>query len=196
MNSNDILNLITKFDWSKLNNIFGCAHSSIIGFLSYEWINISKENTVLDGAPSPLVGTSRKGQRNADLLLCNNKKPIIPVEVETQVSKYQSKIETIGQYVKNFPHIEFGFMVLTNLTTGTKKYQHNWDELKKYSKDHNLPIVLISIIKKKIGFTNIDDWSTLLKRNDYSAWEITEIDYYIYDKNKTILENKIWTKTI
>lgn len=92
MNSKDIAELIKRFKWQKLNKIYGCAHSSIIGFIAYEWLNISNSNTILDGAPSPITGNGRRYQQNSDLLLCKDKKPFIPIEVETQVDKYKKKI--------------------------------------------------------------------------------------------------------
>jgi len=40
----------------------------------------------LDGAPSPVIGAKRQGQKYADLILCKRNQPFIVVEVETLVS--------------------------------------------------------------------------------------------------------------
>jgi len=195
MNSQEIFNLINKFDWSKLNKIYGCAHSSIIGFFCYEWLSISDDNSVLDGAPSPIIGkeNGRKGQKNSDLLLCKNSKPFIPIEVETDVKKYISKFETLVDYINNFESIEFGILYMTNLTNGAAKYKHNWDDLKKKVYENKYPMVLISSEKNKINFESQSKWSELLKRNDYSPWEIVNIDCYVYDTTCCIVKN-IWKK--
>ncbi len=196
MNSQEIFDLIKKFDWNKLNKIYGCAHSSIIGFLSYEWLSLSKENSVLDGAPSPITGIAggRKGQKNSDLLLCKNSEPFIPVEVETQVTKYETKLDSLNDYIEKFNSIEFGLLYMTNLTNGNKKYKHNWDNIKEKIYRENNCIALVSAEKEKINFENQNEWSKLLKRNDYSQWEIVNIDCCIFDCDRC-LEGNIWGKT-
>lgn len=83
MEVKEIEDLLKAFRWNTLQRMYGCAHSSIIGFISTEWINLSSKNSILDGAPSPKTGKGRLGQKNADILLCRGDKPIIPVEVET-----------------------------------------------------------------------------------------------------------------
>jgi len=194
MNSQEIFDLINKFDWSKLNKIYGCAHSSIIGFLSYEWLSLAEDNSVLDGAPSPIIkGGGRTGQKNADLLLCKNNFPLIPVEVETQVEKYNFKLETLFDYKIAFDSIEFGLLYMTNLTNGATRYKHNWDDLKKKVYGNKYPLVLISSEKSKINFESQNEWSKLLKRNDYAPWEIVNIDCYVYDTISCI-EKNIWKK--
>ena len=72
MDAENITNFLKSFHWKILRNMYGCAHNSIIGFVSSSWINQSQYNTVLDGAPSPNVGSRRRGQRNADILLFQN----------------------------------------------------------------------------------------------------------------------------
>ncbi|HNW71968.1 MAG TPA: hypothetical protein PKK70_03550 [Candidatus Paceibacterota bacterium] len=195
MTSQEIFDLIYKFDWHKLNKIYGCAHSSIIGFFCYEWLSISKDHSVLDGAPSPSIGkeNGRKGQKNSDLLLCKNSKPFIPIEVETDVKKYQSKFESLVEYINNFESIEFGILYMTNLTNGVTKYKHNWHDLKKNVYGNKYPLVLISSEKNKINFESQNEWSNLLKRNDYAPWEIVNIDCYIYDTISCV-EKNIWKK--
>ncbi len=196
MKSAEILKLLEKFDWGKLNRIYGCAHSSIIGFLAYEWLSDSESNSLLDGAPSPIIGNGRAGQQNSDLLLCKNQKPYIPVEVETGVLKYEKKLECLFLYQENFKSIEFGLLYMSNVITGPKKYQHNWDGVKEtiLEQGNTNPIALISAVKTKIKFQIKNDWSKLLKRNDYSAWEITRIDYWICDNEKECIEGNLWEK--
>jgi hypothetical protein len=196
MNSNEISELIKRFDWSQLNRIYGCAHSSIIGFITYEWLKFSERNSVIDGAPSPNIGSGRTGQTNADLLLCSHEKPYIPVEVETNVIKYPEKLKSLFDYKNAFPTIEFGLFYMTNLKSGIAKYQHNWEKIKQdiinRSGSDKMPIALISSIKRKIDFQVKNNWSELLKRNDYSSWEIVSIDYWICDLNGEVLHGNLW----
>ena len=131
---NQIEELLRKFRWATLEKMYGCAHSSIIGFISTEWINLSRNNSILDGAPSPCTGQWRTGQRNADIILCQLDKPVIVVEVETKVDKYMEKLSSIYDYLENdkeFNGIRFGLMIMINLCSGDRKYKHNWDEVKK-----------------------------------------------------------------
>ncbi|MEZ0536615.1 hypothetical protein ACAG39_05100 [Caldicellulosiruptoraceae bacterium PP1] len=72
-----IENIIKIFNWDVITRMYGSSHSSIIGFLSSEWIKNSQEHSILDGAPSPFVGKGIKGQKNADILLCKGDKPLI-----------------------------------------------------------------------------------------------------------------------
>ncbi|MBL7994388.1 hypothetical protein JNM05_03365 [bacterium] len=185
--------LIKSFRWNTLQKMYGCAHSSIIGFISTEWINMSTENSVLDGVPSPQIGKGRKGQRNADLLLCKNNTPYIPVEVETQVSKYNEKFETLRHYIENkenFNGIAFGFLFMTNLCSGNMKYKHNWDPIKKKVKEEEKAIVLVSIEKVKNSSKNKSSLDLLRDRNDYNPWDIVKIDYWLY-QNKEIREGSL-----
>jgi len=114
-----------------LNRIYGCAHSSVIGFIAYEWLNLSEQNTVLDGAPSPIVGNGRIGQQYSDLLLCKNQEPYIPFQVELVVAKYHLKLKALYAYFDSFKSTEYGLLFLTNLTSGKNKYMHNWEDIKK-----------------------------------------------------------------
>ena len=130
MEINEIEELLKKFRWNTLQSMYGCAHSSIIGFISTEWINLSlEEHTILDGAPSPKRGKGRRGQKNADILLCKGDKHLIHVEVETLVSKYEEKLKSLFDYLNNtteFNGAEFGLLFMTNLCKGKMKYKHNW----------------------------------------------------------------------
>ena len=198
MASVEIISTLEKFDWGKLNKIYGCAHSSIIGFIAYEWLKCSRKNSVLDGAPSPETGSGRKGQQNSDLLLCKDQKPYIPIEVETSVAKYPSKLGTLFKYGEKFSDVEFGILYMSNFIRGNPKlrHQHNWDSIKtlvlNQSGANRKSIVLVSAIKSRIKFPIENKWSALLKRNDYSPWEIVCIDYWACDKNKTIIEGNFW----
>ncbi len=194
MNSKEIFNILENFDWSKLNRIYGCAHNSIIGFITYEWINNCPDNSILDGAPSPYIGKGRSGQKNADLLLCKNQTPFISVEVETQVYKFTSKLNALYNYKEVFQSIDFGMLYMTNLTTGNLKYKHNWDDIKKEIQNKKQSIALISAEKTKLVFREDDKWSNLLKRNDYSKWEIVNIDYWIYVDNNDIKAGNLYRK--
>lgn len=53
MISASIENIIKMFDWDIITRMYGSSHSSVIGFLSSEWIKKSSDHSVLDGAPSP-----------------------------------------------------------------------------------------------------------------------------------------------
>ena len=93
--------MLKAFRWATLEAMYGCAHSSIIGFISTEWINQSEHNSILDGAPSSSIGKGRSGQKNADIILCKGDRPFIPVEVETLVNKYSEKVESLSTYLDN-----------------------------------------------------------------------------------------------
>jgi len=198
MKSVEIGELLKKFEWSHMNRIYGCAHSSIIGFITYEWLKLSSTNSVIDGAPSPNIGSGRTGQTNADLLLCRDKKPYIPVEVETNVIKYSEKLESLYAYKNAFPSVEFGLLYMTNLISGGSKYQHNWEHIKQEvinrTGTDRIPIALVSSVKSKLSFTLRDNWSELLKRNDYSSWEIVGIEYWIFDLKEKVSQGNLWRR--
>jgi len=177
--------------------MYGSANSSIIGFIATEWINLSKDNSILDGAPSPIIGNGRLGQRNADLLLCKGNRPLIVVEVESGVSKYTEKIKSILCYLKNtndFDGLQWGLLVMSNVYGVPQNmcYKHNWDEIKTLVKAENDAIALVSIEKSKAHL----DKSTLgrlRKRNDYYPWNIVNIDYWIHSGNHDV-EGNLWKK--
>ncbi len=184
MNTNERINqieqILKKFRWSTLGKMYGCAHSSIIGFISTEWINFSENGSILDGAPSPKTGQGRTGQKNADIILCQADKPFIVVEVETQVRKYKDKLNSIYAYLENnkeFNGIRFGLMVMINLCTGDRKYKHNWDEIKTEVRNRKYPIVLISLEKEKV-FLGCSTLDNLRKRNNYFPWEVINMGSY------------------
>ena len=152
MISASIENFIRMFNWDIITRMYGSSHNSVIGFLSSEWIKQSSDHSVLDGAPSPFVGKGRKGQKNADILLCKGDKPFIVVEVETTVVKYLEKIDSIAAYLentKNYDGIAFGLLVMLNYTNGENKYKHNWHDAKEYAMSKDIPIAFVSIEKSK-----------------------------------------------
>ncbi len=192
---NQIEELLKKFRWATLGKMYGCAHSSIIGFISTEWINLSGNNSILDGAPSPYTGQGRTGQRNADIILCQADKPLIVVEVETQVGKYREKLSSIYDYLENdkeFNGIGFGLMIMINLCSGDRKYKHSWDEIKKEVRNKNYPIALVSLEKERVSLGN-SILDKLRKRNDYFPWEVINIDFWIYSDDEE-LEGNLWKK--
>jgi len=198
MDIGGIEDLLKTFRWGTLQKMYGCAHSSIIGFISTEWINLSEENSILDGPPSPEIGKGRKGQTNADILLFKGDLPFIPVEVETNVSKYDEKLRTLFTYLKNknnfFDGIEFGLLFMTNLCKGDAKYKHNWEEIKqRVIKNKANDIALVSIIKVRAPMENHSFLNTLRNRNVYSPWDIVTVDYWIYSTNQ-IKDGNLWKK--
>ena len=193
MISASIENFIRMFYWGIITRMYGSSHSSVIGFLSSEWIKKSSDHSVLDGAPSPFVGKGRKGQKNADILLCKGDKPFIVVEVETTVVKYLEKIDSIAAYLentKNYDGIAFGLLVMLNYTNGADKYKHNWHGAKEYAINKGIPIAFVSIEKSKadLGDTVLDQ---LKKRNEYYPWETSSIDYWVYGSDKKIIEGNL-----
>ncbi|MBC8382718.1 MAG: hypothetical protein H8E22_02695 [Candidatus Cloacimonetes bacterium] len=197
MDINEIEMLLKKFRWHTLQRMYGCAHSSIIGFISTEWISLSLENSILDGAPSPIIGNGRAGQTNADILLCKDGRPVIPVEVETDVSKYKEKTDSLFAYLSNkkdFDGIEFGLLFMTNLCNGDTKYKHNWEKIKlRATKSEKNNIALVSIIKERARLGKDSPLNVLRKRNDYFPWDIITVDYWIYSANRT-KEGNLWRK--
>jgi hypothetical protein len=195
MISASIENIIKMFNWGIITRMYGNSHSSIIGLLSSEWIKRSSNHSVLDGAPSPFVGKGRKGQKNADILLCKGDKPFIVVEVETIVSKYLEKIDSIAAYMENtkdYDGISFGLLVMLNYTNGADKYKHNWHDAKEYAMSKDIPIAFVSIEKSKadLGDTVLDQ---LKKRNEYYPWETSNIDYWIYGSDRKVVSGILWT---
>jgi len=195
MKADQAVKILKTFKWDILPSIFGCAHNSIIGFLSTMWIDQSKDNSVLDGAPSPITGGRRVGQKNADILLCKSDKPFIVVEVETNVSKYQDKLKSIQDYLHNsitYAGLEFGLMVVTNLCKGDMKYKHNWNVIKKEVEEGQDNVALVSIEKTK-ALLDESVLGKLRSRNDYYPWQIVNIDYWVHDESGVIREGNLMT---
>jgi len=196
MDSGDIVNQIKEFKWNTLQRMYGSAHSSIIGFISTEWINKSKENSILDGPPSPLIGKGWKGQKHADILLCKKDKPFIVVEVETEVKNYSKKIDSIIQYLGNnevFNGLKFGLLFMSNLRNHNEKYKHKLDQIKEELKKQKFSIALVSVVKEKSKFQP-SVLSDLRNRNVYSQWEIDKIDYWIHTEDHIVKEGNLWKK--
>jgi hypothetical protein len=204
----DKLNLesfIKSFSWNSLPSIYGSGHNSIIGFISTGWISQSEKsntNTVLDGATSAFIGEGRKGQKNADLILCSNKNPLIVVEVETTANKYLDKLDSLVDYLKNKDDygLSAGLMIMTNYCTSRDKfglnyYKHNWDPIKeKIKKDYsNYSFILVSIEKVNqkeiLGNAKEDKIRT---RNSYHSWKINNIEYWIKEKYNNEITGKLY----
>lgn len=185
MKAKAIAKFLKNLKWNKLCNIYGSAHPSIIGFISYTWINQSQYNTVLDGAPSSSRGHGRRGQNNADLLLCRQKKPYIVVEVESGVSNYQDKIETIQKYLENtkeFNGLRFGLLIMTDMYD-LPKGKTCWDIIRNKIKKIKFPIALVFIEKKKIKPDN-SPLGILRKLNTYYPKDVVAVDYWIHTSNQ------------
>jgi len=180
-----IENTIRRFKWDKLQRLYGSIHNSIIGFISTEWITLSEKNSVLDGAPNI---EDDDGKKYADLLLCEEDKPFIVVEVESSVSKYREKIDTIFRYLNNkeFEGPVFGMMVMSNVneTQHGMNCRHHWDQIKAIVTQEGKPIVLVSIEKDKAKLDK-SPLSRLRKRNKYYPWNIVNIEYWIHTPNQT-----------
>lgn len=191
----DIESFLLRFPWKRLSRMYGCAHHSIIGFISSEWIKQGKDNSILDGAPSHTIGNGRKGQQNADVLLCKKDKPFIVVEVESDIAQYPSKVKSLKGYLENledFTGLEFGVLVMSNANNADKRrrYKHHWDSIANVVEESGKSMVLISLEKDNIK----PDGSILgrLRRpNGYSSWNIVKIDYKIYHRRE-IKEGNLW----
>jgi len=195
MKAEQAAEILKTFKWDVLRSIYGCAHSSLIGFFSTMWIDQSKDNSVLDGAPSPITGGRRAGQKNADILLCKRDRPFIVVEVETNVAKYQDKLRSIQAYLQNnmaYAGIELGMMVMTNLCKGNMKYKHNWSVIKDEVGKSRYNVALVSIEKKRASLDQ-SVLDKLRRRNDYYPWEIVNIDYWVHDESGATSEGNLLT---
>lgn len=191
LDAKDIERILEKFRWGILNRMYGLAHGSIIGFVSTEWIAQSGDNSVLDGAPSPITGKGRIGQKNADILLCQGNKPLIVVEVETTVEKYDDEINTILIYLENISGVEFGLFIMVNHGHGESNYKHCWGPAKQKIRKTAHNVALVSIEKKK-SLLSKTDLDKLRKRNEYYPWEITTIDYWIHDSKGIEKDGNLW----
>lgn len=105
---------IKSCNWSILSSVFGSSHSSIIGFISAEWIRTYPEGIVMDGEPSPFVGEGRMGQVNSDLLLIRSDNIKAVVEVET--TRWREKVESLALYLNDPKYAGAeGLLVLTTV---------------------------------------------------------------------------------
>ena len=115
-----IIDELYNWDWNKITNYYGSSHSSMIGFISYNWIN-KTNRTVFDSPPS----ISIEGIKHySDLLLCENNEPIVCVEVETTPEKYEEKYNNIKSYMDTFDSIKYGILVMYN-NKPNKNVNHN-----------------------------------------------------------------------
>ncbi len=190
--------VVKNFEWDLLKNMYGCADSTIIGFLATQWLEQSRNNSVLDGAPSPEIGRGRRGKRNSDLLLCEEENPVAVIEVATRVDSYQDKLETIYKYIDNdseFEGLETGVLFMNNMCSGPGKYRHNWKPVKRITKAGPGNILLISVEKQKSrSVRKRSVLSELRRRNDYYPWDIVTIDYWMRTKNGRTREGNLWSR--
>ena len=185
--------LLRKFKWDRLCKMYGSAHSSLIGFISTTWISQSQSHAVLDGAPSSSRGHGRRGQKNADILLCRQKKPYVIVEVESGASNYLDKIRSIEGYLRNtkeFNGVQFGLLVMTNMH-GLHKGENCWDRIEDKVKKLKVAIAFVSVEKRKVKLgASLSPLDRLRHLNGYSNKSIVKIDYRVHtptlDKRGTL----------
>jgi hypothetical protein len=187
MDAKTINKFLKKFKWNNLCNMYGSSHCSIIGFISAGWIDQSLHNTVMDGAPSPIRGRGRNGQKNADSILFKQKKPYIVVEVESW--NYRNKIDTIQKYMKNkkyFSSVAFGLLVMTNVY-GLRKNEGCWDVIKDKVKEMKDSIALVFLEKEdaKLDASSLDRLRAL-DENKYSSKIISRINYWIHTASQDV----------
>ncbi len=192
MTSQQILIFLKSFNWYILRSMYGSAHSSIIGFISSSWISQSRQNTILDGAPTPRErqrkrrGHKRRGQKNADIILCKQKKPYVVVEVE--LWNYLDKIKTIQKYVKDkelFGDLKFGLLVMTNGYDDPQEGESCWkvikDEIKKMRSD-----VAVVFLEKNNESLDVSAQDRLRKLNPFSSKTIGKIKCWVHASNGDI----------
>jgi hypothetical protein len=187
MEINEIEELLSKFRWKTLKKLYGSAHSSIIGFISTEWINSSfDDNSVLDGAPSPKIGKGRKKQTNADLLLCQQDIPLIPVEIETTTDNYEKKLQSLSSYFdeEEYKGIQFGLLVITNLRKDDWEKYH--ETIEQEAKKQNRCVAIVYISKQKAQL-DVNSSNNLRKRNIYYPHDIVTIRYWIRKNSKEVV---------
>jgi len=190
--------VVKDFEWSLLKNMYGCANSTIIGFMATQWLKKSGNNSILDGAPSPEIGRGRRGQKNSDLLLCEEENPVAVVEVASRVGSYKDKLKTIYKYIDNdseFEGLETGLLFMNNMCSGPGKYRHNWKPVKSMVKNNSGNIFLISVEKQKSwSVRKRSVLSGLRKRNDYYPWDIVTIDYWMRTSDGRTREGNLWNR--
>lgn len=191
-------NFLRCAKWNTLLNLYGSAHSSIIGFLSTTWLAQSNKNFVLDEAPANQVGIGNRGKR-ADLLLCSDSTPIVVAEVESTVKNYNDKLKVVESYLNNqkeFSGLEFGLLFLLNYTTGRDAYAHHWDELKAAIEKTKHNIALVSFVKKRAELPfDKDLHPRLMEERGYYQWRYTSIDFWIHFEDQQTKSGNLWSKT-
>jgi hypothetical protein len=179
MNSLQFFDELIQYPWNQLSLVRGNAHNSAIGFVSLSWIRTLPTRVALDSGPAARKHKGQKGNRYADLLLLDNKKIQIAVEVETGVSKYPEKLRTLLSYFDNkddFPTLTCGLMLLLNWTGGKNMYQHTWERLKEKVKFHDKPIALISVHKvPDLSFADETVPERVRGEKTFYAWSVNEI---------------------
>lgn len=123
---------ILNFNWKYIASILGSSHSSIIGFISYEWIKQDPSAFfVLDAAPSPVTGGSRTGQVNSDLVLmqtiAEKREPKIIVEVETNQKEWETKQKNLLKYLESDKYKSSkGLLVITKIRGNEKNRETDY----------------------------------------------------------------------
>lgn len=181
------LAILKDFNWEYLTRIYGSSHSSIIGFISHEWLRLNTikkiDAYVLDGAPSPIKG-KRTGQVNADLVLLMDGKPKIIVEVETEnlAKKAENLLDYFG--VMNYENIA-GLLVATKIKWDDKEKSYNEKDkgkLKEVEKTVNKTAFNLGVIEiRRKRNKDISQEDVLRRETHYYHWEIDSIVYW--DKN-------------
>ncbi len=186
MTAQQIWEFLKSFKWHILRNMYGSAHCSIIGFISSSWISQSHQNTVLDGAPSPRERQSkmrdhkRRGQKNADIILCKQKKPYVVVEVESY--NYLDKIKTIQKYIKDkelFGDLKFGLLVMTNVYDDSQEDEKCWEEIKDEIRKMKSDVAVVFLEKNK-EILDVSAQDQLRKLNHYSSKTIGKIKCWVH----------------
>ena len=195
MTADQIFKLLKKWEWGTLNKIYGYGHNSIIGFITYSWIKESPNNCVLDGAPSPHKGHKIKPNRYADALLCINNNPKIAVEIETNVSSYENKFETLEFYNSMVDEdFLFSLFYLGNLSNTKSIGKHQWERIKIKAIESKSAFAIVSAEKEKIHM-NLNDKLSLFNQSNYSRWKITKVDCWIKDSNGKQIGKNLWNSS-
>lgn len=108
-----MLEKLIEFNWEYLSSVYGSSHSSIIGFISYEWLKSNPtSNQVMDVPPGVMAEGNRRV--HADLVLFESGVPKIIVEVET--AKWEDKVKTIAHYLNSEKYSSAkGLLILTTV---------------------------------------------------------------------------------
>jgi hypothetical protein len=180
MDTHKFFDELTHYHWSELVQLRGNAHNSTIGFISLSWNRVSPNRVALDAPPTYQKHEGQTGNKYADLLLLEDRRVKIAVEVETMVSKYSDKLDTLSAYFNNkkeFPAPVYGLMILLNSTGSKQTYKTNWGQLKQSIEAKNLPVALVSI-EKSLDDTFADPkvHPRLLGPSGFLSWRMSKIE--------------------
>lgn len=200
-----VLDLLKAFRWNLLERAYGNPHNTTVGFLSTEWLNKRSTNSVFDGAPSPSVGEGRKGQHNADLILCQGEGPLIVVEVETVATNYRNKLAVLYEYFDMpdvYPGLEYGLLVMLNSRGARSGLLYRTDheqfeELKNLARRRPDGLALVSVEKRnerqQLGLRDTP-LSRLRLRNSsgYHCWRIDHVEAWAKDAKGREASRDLW----